>query len=60
MQFEKYIKRKDLDPLETYVPPVMAARDQLQKSAAILNGAEDAEPARQMLREGKSVADGMH
>ena len=32
----RYIKKKSLDPLDTYVPPVLQARQQLQKSGEIM------------------------
>ena len=32
----RYIKKKGLDPLETYGPPVLQARQQLQKAGEIM------------------------
>ena len=32
----RYIKKKGLDPLDTYVPPVLQARQQLLKSGEIM------------------------
>ena len=33
----RYIKKRALDPLETYVPPVLLARAQLQGSAEVMS-----------------------
>lgn len=46
----RYIKRKNLDPLETYVPLVLEARGQLDASGALL--AKDKDAARSLLRSG--------
>lgn len=36
----RYIKKKSLDPLDTYVPPVLQARQQLQKSGEIMGACD--------------------
>ena len=33
----RYIKKKKLEPLETYVPAVVAARNQLQRAGSIMS-----------------------
>lgn len=33
---DRYIKKKGLDPIDTYVPPVLQARDQLLKAGEIM------------------------
>ena len=33
----RYIKKKKLEPLETYVPAVVAARNQLQRAGTIMS-----------------------
>lgn len=35
----RYIKKKKLDPLESYVPPVIAARNQLKQAGSIMSKA---------------------
>jgi hypothetical protein len=35
---DRYIRRKQLDPLETYVPVVLAAKDQLAQAGEFLGG----------------------
>eukprot|EP00951_Prasinocladus_malaysianus_P015473 scaffold118623_cov47-Prasinocladus_malaysianus.AAC.1 len=52
---DRYIKKKDLDPLETYIPAILAAKDQLVESMALLDSASNAPEARRLLREGKSA-----
>jgi len=49
---DKYVKKKDLDPIETYVPPVLAARDQLLDSKPQLDSSDNAESIRGALRSG--------
>ena len=34
--FERYVKRKRLDPLETYVPSVLLARRQLEEAGDVM------------------------
>jgi hypothetical protein len=41
----RYIKKKSLDPLDTYVPPVLQARQQLQKSGEIMGAHPTCAPA---------------
>jgi hypothetical protein len=41
----RYIKKKSLDPLDTYVPPVLQARQQLQKSGDIMGACSHAPAA---------------
>jgi hypothetical protein len=42
-----------MEPLDTYIPPVLAARGQLVESLELLDDAANAETARQMLRKGR-------
>lgn len=46
----QYVKRKRSDPLETYIPPLIAARIQLQQAMEVM--AEAPDTARQLLRKG--------
>jgi len=49
---ERYIRKKELDPLETYVPPILAALEQLKDSVELASTAEGVEVSRKLLREG--------
>ncbi|KAF5836006.1 hypothetical protein DUNSADRAFT_6576 [Dunaliella salina] len=46
----KYIKKKALDPLETYVPVILEAREQLLEAGEVMGTSPDL--ARQLLRSG--------
>jgi len=46
----RYIKKKSLEPLETYVPAVVAARNQLRRAGTIMK--DDLQKARELLRSG--------
>ena len=35
---DRYIRRKQLDPLETYVPVVLASQDQLLQAGEVMGG----------------------
>eukprot|EP00879_Flechtneria_rotunda_P023657 GHRR01025032.1.p1 GENE.GHRR01025032.1~~GHRR01025032.1.p1 ORF type:complete len:219 (+),score=98.76 GHRR01025032.1:374-1030(+) len=47
---ERYVKKKKLDPLDTYVPLVLEAKDRLAELQSVM--AESPTTARQMLRSG--------
>lgn len=46
----QYVKKRKLDPIESYIPPILAAKLELQLAKAGL--AENLEEARQLLRTG--------
>eukprot|EP00873_Tetraselmis_striata_P039013 jgi/Tetstr1/459277/TSEL_004677.t1 len=49
---DAYIKKKGMEPLDSYVPPVLAARDQLDGTLPLLGDPANAEDVRQMMRKG--------
>ena len=49
---DRYVKKKDFDPIETYVPPLLTARDQLLDDRNLLDSADNAESIRSNLRSG--------
>lgn len=46
----RYIKKKKLDPIDTYIPTVLQARKQLVKAGTVMK--QDAQGARTLLRKG--------
>lgn len=46
----RYIKKKKLDPIDTYIPTVLQARKQLVKAGTVMK--QDAQAARTLLRKG--------
>lgn len=48
----RYIRKKQLDPLVTYVPLVLEARNQLAASWALVTQEDDPKAARELLRTG--------